>query len=185
MPATFPASLLFFLVVWQPFLLNSEASFVGRSQTISSALRKGKISVAQNLLKKKLIAKRGIVEGHRGLHECHLLRFRCHSSLDIHVPHHGHLRASDQATRTRRPIFNDDRVLFETNHTHAQMQSVGKLCSPKSGHAPHPHLSVLMPGQRYPTFLAQPAPLLSCPREGIYLPSHDHHALFVHSLAMQ
>ncbi|WOL16080.1 hypothetical protein Cni_G24862 [Canna indica] len=34
-------------------------------------------------------------------------------------------------------------------------------------------LSVLMPGQQYPTFIAQPAPLLPCPREGIYWPSHD------------
>ncbi|XP_064984506.1 uncharacterized protein LOC104000761 [Musa acuminata AAA Group] len=35
--------------------------------------------------------------------------------------------------------------------------------------------SVLMPGQLYPTYLAQPAPL-PCPREGIIWPSHDHHA---------
>ncbi|WOL01562.1 hypothetical protein Cni_G10279 [Canna indica] len=33
--------------------------------------------------------------------------------------------------------------------------------------------SVLMPGQLYPTYLAQPAPL-PCPREGIIWPSHDH-----------
>ncbi|XP_037418138.1 uncharacterized protein LOC119281815 [Triticum dicoccoides] len=37
-------------------------------------------------------------------------------------------------------------------------------------------LSVLMPGQRYPTYLAQPAPLPSpCPREGMHWPPHDHH----------
>jgi len=37
-------------------------------------------------------------------------------------------------------------------------------------------LSVLMPGQRYPTYLAQPAPLPpSCPREGVHWPPHDHH----------
>ncbi|CAL9045113.1 uncharacterized protein LOC135583947 [Musa acuminata AAA Group] len=37
--------------------------------------------------------------------------------------------------------------------------------------------SVLMPGQHYPTYIAQPAPL-PCPREGIISwPSHDHHAL--------
>ncbi|CAL9120271.1 unnamed protein product [Musa acuminata var. zebrina] len=35
--------------------------------------------------------------------------------------------------------------------------------------------SVLMPGQLYPTYLAQLAPL-PCPREGIIWPSHDHHA---------
>ncbi|KAL5228681.1 hypothetical protein ABZP36_016946 [Zizania latifolia] len=39
-------------------------------------------------------------------------------------------------------------------------------------------LSVLMPGQRYPTYLAQPAPLPlppPCPREGVHWPPHDHH----------
>ncbi|XP_062206237.1 uncharacterized protein LOC133908251 [Phragmites australis] len=37
-------------------------------------------------------------------------------------------------------------------------------------------LSVLMPGQRYPTYLAQPAPLPpSCHREGVHWPPHDHH----------
>ncbi|URE49329.1 hypothetical protein MUK42_14306 [Musa troglodytarum] len=34
-------------------------------------------------------------------------------------------------------------------------------------------ISVLMPGQLYPTCLAQPAPL-PCPREGIIGPSHHH-----------
>ncbi|KAI5018655.1 uncharacterized protein LOC123443147 [Hordeum vulgare subsp. vulgare] len=35
-------------------------------------------------------------------------------------------------------------------------------------------LTVVMPGQRYPTFLAQPAPLLfPCPREGVRWPPHD------------
>ncbi|KXG22042.1 uncharacterized protein LOC8077135 [Sorghum bicolor] len=33
-------------------------------------------------------------------------------------------------------------------------------------------LTVLMPGHRYPTFLAQPAPLAPCPREGVLWPSH-------------
>ncbi|XP_027362581.1 uncharacterized protein LOC113870181 [Abrus precatorius] len=37
--------------------------------------------------------------------------------------------------------------------------------------------SVLMPGQQYPTYIAQPAPL-PCPREGIYWPSHEHHFVF-------
>ncbi|CAL9078862.1 unnamed protein product [Musa textilis] len=35
-------------------------------------------------------------------------------------------------------------------------------------------LSVLMPGQDYPTFIAQPAPL-PCQREGIHWPSHVPH----------
>ncbi|CAN6458385.1 unnamed protein product [Victoria cruziana] len=33
--------------------------------------------------------------------------------------------------------------------------------------------SVLMPGQKTPTFIAQPAPL-PCQREGVSWPSHDH-----------
>ncbi|WOL12696.1 hypothetical protein Cni_G21463 [Canna indica] len=36
-------------------------------------------------------------------------------------------------------------------------------------------LSVLMPGQQYPTYIALPAPL-PCPREGVICPpDHDHH----------
>ncbi|KAJ4842606.1 hypothetical protein Tsubulata_025121 [Turnera subulata] len=33
--------------------------------------------------------------------------------------------------------------------------------------------SVVMPGQQYPTYIAQPAPL-PCTREGIRWPSHEH-----------
>ncbi|KAL6610254.1 hypothetical protein ACP70R_040223 [Stipagrostis hirtigluma subsp. patula] len=44
-------------------------------------------------------------------------------------------------------------------------------------------LTVLMPGQRYPTFLAQPAPLQPCPREGVRWPPHEqierHHHSFL------
>ncbi|XP_062181071.1 uncharacterized protein LOC133885378 [Phragmites australis] len=40
-------------------------------------------------------------------------------------------------------------------------------------------LTVLMPGQRYPTFLAQPAPLLPCHREGVHWPPHAHRHSFV------
>ncbi|KAM3410607.1 hypothetical protein ACQJBY_002686 [Aegilops geniculata] len=44
-------------------------------------------------------------------------------------------------------------------------------------------LTVVMPGQRYPTFLAQPAPLLlPCPREGVrWPPHHDHRRPFLPS----
>nr|CAB3465181.1 unnamed protein product [Digitaria exilis] len=35
-------------------------------------------------------------------------------------------------------------------------------------------LTVLMPGQRYPTFLAQPAPLAPWRREGVRWPAHEH-----------
>ncbi|KAK9286285.1 hypothetical protein L1049_014675 [Liquidambar formosana] len=37
--------------------------------------------------------------------------------------------------------------------------------------------SVVMPGQRYPTYIAQPSPL-PCPREGIYWPSHENNFVF-------
>ncbi|KAE8716903.1 putative 60S ribosomal protein L3 [Hibiscus syriacus] len=36
---------------------------------------------------------------------------------------------------------------------------------------------VVMPGEQYPTHIAQPAPL-PCPREGIYWPPHEHSFLF-------
>ncbi|XVF68259.1 hypothetical protein PTKIN_Ptkin10aG0191000 [Pterospermum kingtungense] len=37
--------------------------------------------------------------------------------------------------------------------------------------------SVVMPGEQYPTYLAQPAPL-PCPREGIYWPPHEQNFAF-------
>ncbi|XWS40398.1 hypothetical protein CRYUN_Cryun18bG0137700 [Craigia yunnanensis] len=37
--------------------------------------------------------------------------------------------------------------------------------------------SVVMPGEKYPTYIAQPAPL-PCPREGIYWPPHEHNFVF-------
>ncbi|EOX97046.1 hypothetical protein QUC31_015855 [Theobroma cacao] len=37
--------------------------------------------------------------------------------------------------------------------------------------------SVVMPGEQYPTYIAQPAPL-PCSREGIYWPSHEHNFVF-------
>lgn len=59
---------------------------------------------------------------------------------------------------------------------HSQMQALGKLRN--SHHVPTPNppdFSVVMPGQSYPTYLAQPAPH-PCPREGMYWPSHDNRA---------
>lgn len=35
-------------------------------------------------------------------------------------------------------------------------------------------LSVVMPGQKYPTCIAQPAPLIPFPREGVRWPPHEH-----------
>ncbi|CAD6235665.1 unnamed protein product [Miscanthus lutarioriparius] len=62
-------------------------------------------------------------------------------------------------------------------HRHGR-RSPGKLRGPPMVEAvlQAADLSVLMPGQRYPTYLAQPAPLPpSCPREGVHWPPHDHH----------
>ncbi|KAM7470322.1 hypothetical protein LguiA_008505 [Lonicera macranthoides] len=39
------------------------------------------------------------------------------------------------------------------------------------------NFSVLMPGQRYPTCIAQAAPL-PCPREGTHWPSHEHNFIY-------
>ncbi|CAO2196754.1 unnamed protein product [Urochloa humidicola] len=61
-------------------------------------------------------------------------------------------------------------------------RSPGKLRSPPMVEAvlQAADLSVLMPGQRYPTYLAQPAPLPpSCPREGVHWPPHDHHGSYM------
>ncbi|KAK8606221.1 hypothetical protein V6N13_102975 [Hibiscus sabdariffa] len=39
------------------------------------------------------------------------------------------------------------------------------------------YISVMMPGEQYPTHIAQPAPL-PCQREGIYWPPHEHNFEF-------
>ncbi|CAL4960172.1 unnamed protein product [Urochloa decumbens] len=65
---------------------------------------------------------------------------------------------------------------------HRRHRSPGKLRSPPMVEAvlQAADLSVLMPGQRYPTYLAQPAPLPpSCPREGVHWPPHDHHGSYM------
>ncbi|KAL6840231.1 hypothetical protein ACP4OV_030041 [Aristida adscensionis] len=64
----------------------------------------------------------------------------------------------------------------------ARRRPPGKLRSPPMVEAvlQAADLSVLMPGQRYPTYLAQPAPLpASCPREGVHWPPHDHHRAYM------
>ncbi|KAJ1286478.1 hypothetical protein BS78_03G355100 [Paspalum vaginatum] len=70
---------------------------------------------------------------------------------------------------------------FRVRHRHARSPG-GKLRSPPMVEAvlQAADLSVLMPGQRYPTYLAQPAPLPpSCPREGVHWPPHDHHGSYM------
>ncbi|KAF5731809.1 hypothetical protein HS088_TW18G00494 [Tripterygium wilfordii] len=50
-------------------------------------------------------------------------------------------------------------------------QKLGDLQTAPTSHASD--FSVVMPGQQYPSYIAQPAPL-PCPREGICRPSHEH-----------
>ncbi|KAK3037697.1 hypothetical protein RJ639_031068 [Escallonia herrerae] len=53
-----------------------------------------------------------------------------------------------------------------------------KLANPHTVSATYASdFSVLMPGERYPTYIAQPAPL-PCAREGAYWPSHEHNFVF-------
>ncbi|KAI3448354.1 hypothetical protein Pfo_005019 [Paulownia fortunei] len=69
--------------------------------------------------------------------------------------------------------------LFRPNASHAdssgmesiQMQKLGNPEIVQTSYASD--FSVVMPGQQHPTFIAQPAPL-SCQREGVYWPSHEH-----------
>ncbi|KAJ4747803.1 multidrug resistance protein [Rhynchospora pubera] len=50
--------------------------------------------------------------------------------------------------------------------------SYGKVQTPSKVESQSPlNFSVVMPGQHFPTYIAQPAPL---PREGIHWPSHEH-----------
>jgi len=78
------------------------------------------------------------------------------------------------------PPDSPDATPRAARHRHGR--SPGKLRSPPMVEAvlQAADLSVLMPGQRYPTYLAQPAPLPpSCPREGVHWPPHDHHASYM------
>ncbi|KAM0946427.1 hypothetical protein DsansV1_C09g0094851 [Dioscorea sansibarensis] len=63
-------------------------------------------------------------------------------------------------------------------HGSNQQHSPGKLrCSSSQVESPNRlNYPVLMPGQRCPTYLAQPCPL-PCRREGIQWPSHDHYSV--------
>ncbi|CAJ2649241.1 unnamed protein product [Trifolium pratense] len=67
------------------------------------------------------------------------------------------------------PSYQEQHSLPTTKQGNAQsVQSPSYACD----------LSVLMPGQQYPTYLAQPAPL-PCRREEAHWPSHQqHHFVF-------
>jgi hypothetical protein len=54
-----------------------------------------------------------------------------------------------------------------------ERRPVGKLGRPQEVSTSYASdFSVVMPGQQYPTYIAQPAPL-PCPREGVNWPSHE------------
>ncbi|KAL5231617.1 hypothetical protein ABZP36_030393 [Zizania latifolia] len=82
----------------------------------------------------------------------------------------------------------------DDGHGHGQSSHTGNHASAAADVSPHKlsgppakmepmqaeDLTVLMPGQRYPTFLAQPAPLLPCPREGVrWPPPHGYRHSFL------
>ncbi|TQE07367.1 hypothetical protein C1H46_007020 [Malus baccata] len=79
--------------------------------------------------------------------------------------------------------------LFKPNpNSFSTPQALTHHASPESGHFDKhgriipqtvstsyaPDFSVVMPGEQCPTYIAQPAPLPRCSREGIYWPSHEH-----------
>ncbi|XP_058090158.1 uncharacterized protein LOC131236758 [Magnolia sinica] len=62
---------------------------------------------------------------------------------------------------------------LESGPMRSRMHLLEKLGNPPTVATSYSRdFSVMMPGQRYPTFIAQPAPL-PCSREGIPWPSHD------------
>ncbi|URD87911.1 SnRK1-interacting protein 1 [Musa troglodytarum] len=74
------------------------------------------------------------------------------------------LSAAEQCTR----ILGNRQLPLQTHRQEKIQDSVAVGAQHTSD------LSVLMPGQDYPTFIAQPAPL-PCQREGIHWPSHVPH----------
>ncbi|RVW77569.1 hypothetical protein CK203_050246 [Vitis vinifera] len=84
------------------------------------------------------------------------LWIRCYRNLNFNVPYHGHLRTFVQAHSF---------IFLASGHEWWVSTSYS------------PDFSVLMPGERYPTHIAQPAPL-PCPREGVYWPQHENNFVF-------
>ncbi|KAF3618872.1 hypothetical protein P3S67_019298 [Capsicum chacoense] len=61
-----------------------------------------------------------------------------------------------------------------SRHSSMELGTIQKRASSIAGPTRYSsEYTVLMPGQQYPTFIAKPTPL-SCPREGVYWPSHEH-----------
>ncbi|KAJ0972848.1 hypothetical protein J5N97_020807 [Dioscorea zingiberensis] len=68
-------------------------------------------------------------------------------------------------------LSHDDQEMQQ--QTQARLRILGKFSTVKDVATPRPSdFSVVMPGQQYPTYLAQPAPL-PCQREGMHWPSHS------------
>ncbi|XP_077224889.1 multidrug resistance protein [Tasmannia lanceolata] len=69
---------------------------------------------------------------------------------------------------------NTNEDSLESGPMRGGMQLLEKHGGPRAVAASYSSdFSVVMPGQHYPTFIAQPAPL-ACSRERVYWPSHDH-----------
>ncbi|OIV91517.1 hypothetical protein TanjilG_08929 [Lupinus angustifolius] len=69
------------------------------------------------------------------------------------------------------PQFSSPQSMLATSQQSVPTRKHGNTHTVESSYASD--FSVLMPGQHYPTYIAQPAPL-PCPREGTYWPSHEH-----------
>ncbi|KAJ9557329.1 hypothetical protein OSB04_011943 [Centaurea solstitialis] len=78
-------------------------------------------------------------------------------------------------------LFRSNASFRLTQHTSRIPANMHKLVNPQPPVQSRyeSDLSVLMPGQQYPTYIAHPTPL-PCSREGVYWPSHHQHKI-VHS----
>ncbi|KAI3770406.1 hypothetical protein L6452_01538 [Arctium lappa] len=75
-------------------------------------------------------------------------------------------------------LFRPNASFRLTQHMSHRLNDMHKLVDPQSPVQSkyESDLSVLMPGQQYPTYIAHPTPL-PCSREGVYWPSHHQHNL--------
>ncbi|KAK8567800.1 hypothetical protein V6N13_105747 [Hibiscus sabdariffa] len=74
-------------------------------------------------------------------------------------------------------LFQPNPAAFSSSEQDGALGSgaVEKLGNPQRVYATD--LSVVMPGEQNPTYIAQLAPL-PCPREGIYWPPHEHNFVY-------